>query len=491
MIQFICVLLGRMSLACAGTMLFPFMYTHIYENDRFIAEFACSILISLTVAIILLAKGENHTEKLSIYGGAAFMFLSWLLLAVLGTLPYVFTDSLSLPDALMECISGFTTTGLTSLSFATPSSIILWRSITQWVGGLNILLILAAVMPAVTKGFGIFYSIPVNLRNISMTMRNISETTFRVCLMYIASTLFCFGFLSLSGLSWFDVVNFVMVTISTGGCYIAAPTTDLNVWVFVVITFSLIASGFNVLIYMHAKSFKQFRKNIGYSIKSIELRIFFILMLACAAVITYDLYSMGEDIKNAPTLLECFGTAIFHVASFASTTGVMVERIGYWSELDKLLLLLLSIVGGCIGSMAGGFKMMRVIILLKTSWAEMKRTLHPRMIINIKVDHDSVPLDVISRILSFFFLYVVIMMFSMMIISLSGCTMQESMYIAIGCLTSTGQTALFQMVPSQIHQLPHFVKIFCCFLMILGKVEILSFLIVIQGCIQRLNKEQW
>lgn len=490
MTEFICVLLGRMSLACAGAMLLPFIYTHIYENDRFIAEFSCSIFIALAVTIILFTKGENHAEKLSVTGGAVFMSISWLLLAVLGTLPYAFTGTLSVPDALMECISGFTTTGITNLPFTTPSSIILWRSVTQWIGGLNILLILAAIMPAVTKGFGIFYSIPANLRNISMTMRNINETSFRVIMMYIISTLICLIFFSLSGLSWFDVVNFVMVTISTGGCYIAAPTDEYNIWVFVVITFSLIASGFNVLIYMQAKSLKQFKKNIRHSIKSIELRAFLILMLICALIITSDIY-VPDGSQIAPTLLECFGTAIFHVASFASTTGVMVERITYWSELDKMILMLLSIVGGCIGSMAGGFKMMRVIILLKTSWAEMTRTLHPRMVINIKVDHDSVPVAVISRILSFFFLYVVIMLFSMMVISLSGCTMQHALYIAIGCLTSTGQTALLHMVPSQIHDLPHFVKIFCCFLMILGKVEILSFLVVIQSCIQKLNKEQW
>lgn len=490
MIDFICVLLGRISLACAGSMLLPFIYTHMYEDDRFTAEFSYSILFALIVMILLFIRGKDPAEKLSVSGGAAFMFLSWLLLALLGTLPYVLTGVLSIPDALMECISGFTTTGLTSLPYTAPSSIILWRSVTQWVGGLNILITLAAIIPAVTKGFGIFYSIPVNLRNISMTMQQISNTTFRVSLMYTISTLFCLSFLSLSGLSWFEVVNFVMVTISTGGCYVSDPSTEYNVWVFVVITFSLIASGFNVLIYMQAKTLHQFKKNIYYSLKSIELRIFLVLVLICSLIITSDIYIV-DDISGTPSLLECFGTAMFHVASFASTTGVMVERISSWSELDKLLLVLLSIVGGCIGSMAGGFKMMRVIILLKTSWAEMTRTLHPRMVVNIKVEHDSVPVEVISRILSFFFLYVVIIMFSMMVISLSGCTMQQSMYIAIGCLTSTGQTALFHMFPSQVYELPHFVKIFCCFLMILGKVEILSFLVLIQGCIQKLNKEQW
>lgn len=135
--------------------------------------------------------------------------------------------------------------------------------------------------------------------------------------------------------------------------------------------------------------------------------------------------------------------------------------------------------------------MLRLIILLKTSWAEMRRTLHPRKVISLKVDNGIVPLEVVRRVLSFFFLYCVIIFFSMMLISLSGCTMLQSMYIAIGCLTSAGQLILFEMTPDELYAIPSFLKLLCCFLMVLGKAEILSFLVLIQACIQRLDKKNW
>lgn len=480
------LLLGRISLACAAAMLMPYIYTVNYENAMYAPAYSYSILAVLAITVALFAHGEKHGEKLSITAGAVFMFLSWMLLSVIGTLPYIFTESLSWYNALMECISGFTTTGLTSLHSHAPKSVILWRSITQWLGGMNILLMLTAVVPAVTKGFGIYYAMPVNLRNAIMTLPHISIITRRVTLVYLFMTVLATELFVLSGLSLFDSINYVMVTISTGGCYWTSAGVELNIWVFIVLMFGLVASGCNVLVYLQSGRWAQVKRNIRYTIHSAELRMFILLLLVCSIMVAMNLYETGQF-----SIWGAFGRALFYVSSYASTTGIMVEQLDCWSEADELILLLVSIIGGCLGSMAGGFKMLRVIILLKSSWLELKRTLHPNMVLNLTVDNGTVPLDVISRILSFFFMYVVIIVFSMMIISLSGYDIEPALHITIGCLTSTGQLALFHMQPIDMYNMPALIKIYCCFLMVLGKVEIMSFLILMQGCIQKLQKKRW
>lgn len=484
--KFICFLLGEISMICAVGLLLPYLYSLIYENGIFIDAISYTILIAVAFGVALLGLGEKHPEKLTVTGGTVLLFTSWIIFALIGALPYIFTGALSPPDALMEALSGFTTTGLSNLPPGHSRTLVFWRSITQWLGGLNILFMLVTIMPSVTKGFGIFYAMPVSLRHSVMTSATIHRGVRKVTWVYILLTIIGLILFKISGLGNFDALNFSMVTISTGGCYTSWANMELDVRVFIAMVFGIIGSGCNVLVYFQAGSTSQLMKNIHYTFHNIEMRLFLLMMTISGLVISFHLYRSGLY-----SLQDSLGNGFFQVASFAATTGIMAERVLPWPDLDKLILLLLAVVGGCIGSMAGGFKMLRVIILLKTSWLELRRTLHPHMVIKLTVDNGTVPIEVISRILSFFFLYVAILMFSMMVLSLSGCSMESTMFLAIGCLTSTGQLALFQLTPSEIYTLPAYLKIFACFLMILGKVEILSFLILLQSCIQALQKNRW
>lgn len=486
MINFVCFLLGRIALTSAGAMLIPYLYTIHYENGATLMPFSVSIIICLSAMIFLFGKGEHHPERLNVTGGAAFLFSTWILYSFLGTFPYTLSGTLTFMDSLLECLSGFTTTGITGIEKGyAPDSIILWRSITQWLGGLNILLVLSAVVPAVTKGFGIFFAIPINLRQSAMTVAHIDKATRKVTSAYVTVTCIALTFFTVSGLNFFDSLNLAMVTISTGGCY-QPEYAEINLWMLVIILFGLGASCLNVLIYLQSSSLAQIKKGLLLRLHSSELRCFIAILLICSTICTIDL--LKNDFYNP---LKALFDSIFFAASFASTTGIFTERMLDWPPLSKLIFMFLAILGGCMGSMAGGFKMLRLIILLKTSWAEMRRTLHPRKVISLKVDNGVVPLEVVRRVLSFFFLYCVIIFFSMMLISLSGCTMLQSMYIAIGCLTSAGQLILFEMTPNEIYAIPDFLKILCCFLMVLGKAEILSFLVLIQACIQQLDKKNW
>ena len=479
-------MLAKIVFFTTAMLIIPLSYTMLEEQGYMLDAYAWSILIGCLSGALLMGISENRGKEISIVGGAVFLVESWLAIAFISSLPYLFSGVLNLPDAIMESISGVTTTGLTNLPPAQSASLILWRSITQWIGGLNLLLMLTNIIPSVTKGFGINFVMPTILRCGLITESRINQTAIKVMVSYLFFTLMGGIFFWLGGLSPYDAANYVMVIISTGGCFESTSEFSMNIVLFFFILFGLIASCCNILIYLQSRSIYHLKSNIINTIKSSEIKLFLLIILIIGMIVSMHLSKTGlYDIDEA--MLNGF----LYTVSFAGTTGLLAEKMLYWPDFEKMLFTFLAITGGCLGSMAGGFKLMRMIVLVKTSWAELKRTTHPKMVVNITVDHGAVPQKAISLILSYFFLYTVILFFSMMIISLSGYDMLQCLDIAIGSLTSTGQLAYFHMTPNDIISLPEYIKLYCCFLMVLGKAEIIAFLLIIQGGLQDIYRVNW
>ena len=181
-----------------------------------------------------------------------------------------------------------------------------------------------------------------------------------------------------------------------------------------------------------------------------------------------------------------YGT--FAVVSFLSTTGYASAQFSLWPGFDRYVLFLLVFAGGCIGSATGGLRIMRIIVLFRMAAREMRRTLHPQMVVSLKIDGVSVSMKIISRVLSFFFLYMGVFFFSMLVISLSGIPLLQSMGVAAGCLSSVGSTAELYGLASYA-SLPVWTKLYCTFVMILGRIEIFSFLIVLQTIAARFHSK--
>ena len=173
--------------------------------------------------------------------------------------------------------------------------------------------------------------------------------------------------------------------------------------------------------------------------------------------------------------------SLFHVVSFACTNGVMVDQMLHWPGSDKFLLICLALIGGCVGSLAGGFKIFRLQVLAKSAYAEMKRSLHPNMVVRIVVDGKSVPHKTIERILTYFFLYFSTIVVSMLFVSLAGMSMQQTADIVVSCLTSTGQMMLFHSDYEELQSLPDYIKMICCVIMIIGKINIFTLLLLLNG----------
>lgn len=475
-------LLGRTALLAGCGFLLP-LVAALIERSPLTMVFAMAALFSLALGILLCALCHQHRSRLSIREGAAFLLLAWLELTGLGMLPYLASGELPLLDAFFESVSSLTTTGISCLRPDAPHLLVLWRSVSQWLGGLNILVLLTTVLPQVSGCFGISFAVQKSIHSGQLMISRMERTAFTVVRIYAVLTIIGCLLYACGGLSLFDAVNLSMVTLSTGGCYVpSSGGLTLNGWLIATILFGMLVSSGNFLLYWQSIT----QRKIRHILLDTELRAFLLLILGAGAFVAWHLWRLGVY-GPVDSLLYGF----FHVVSFAGTTGLFADRIADWPDFDKFVLFLLPFVGGCIGSLAGGFKMLRFIILGKTALTEMRRTLHPHMVVHIGVDGSTVPQKIIGRILSFFFLYFIAFFTAVLVISLSGVSELESMNIAAGCLTSTGQLALLDGSPMTILGLSNAAKLFCCFLMILGKLEIFSFLIVLQAGYLRLQHSRW
>jgi trk system potassium uptake protein TrkH len=208
-------------------------------------------------------------------------------------------------------------------------------------------------------------------------------------------------------------------------------------------------------------------------LKDTEIRNFLRVVLITGAVLAGHLYVTGTY-----DWVESLRYGFFQTMSFISTNGFVAAPFWLWPSFDRYVLFLLVFVGGCIGSATGGLKIMRLLVLFRLTWAEMRRTLHPRMVLSIKVDKLPVPDKIVGRILAFFYLYMTAFFVFAMILSLSGISIIQALGLAAGCLTSTGaSSALFGL--ENLHILPDWAKIFCSLLMVMGRVEIFSFLVLL------------
>lgn len=484
--RMISLLMGQVVLACCICQLVPFTYSIAAEAESATIAFGGSILISLLIGICLVGYGKTDEERLSLLSGASFLFVCWWVMAVFGALPYWFHGDLSFLSAMFQGVSCFTTTGVSELPPYADASIVLWRSMSQWIGGFMVLQLLSTIVPGTGGYFGIAYVMPGNMRTGAITMKRIHSTSVKILRIYSVATLVGIIMYLLCGLPIYDAVNMALVTISTGGCYNSVVPIELNGWVFLTAFFGVLTAGCNILLYWQAVDHRELRI-IQQTWHNSETRIFMLMIAGCTILIGGHLYQ--SDCYDS--LGECIANAMFQVVSFGCTTGIMAERAYSWSDMDKFFLVGLSLVGGCIGSLAGGFKIFRLQVLLKSSLAELKRTLHPNMVVRIGVDGKAVPQEVIERILGFFFMYFMTLLISLLIISLSGLNMQQTLDVAIACLTSAGPMMFFHVTHEELRQLPELIKVYCCLLMIVGKINTFTFLLIIHGAWSRLAQSRW
>ena len=369
----ICYVLGRLVLAEAVILGIPF-FMALYGWEKSAPAFAVSICICVLIGLALRVHGRSGNEQLTMREGAAITGLGWLLATFLGMLPYLLSGSLGFLDGLFESISGFTGTGATVMTSieSQPFSILFWRMMTHWFGGLGIIVIFIALLPQAGQSTVYMYNAETTGPTRDRVLPRLREMTRSLFLMYMVFTMTACVIYLCCGLSFLDAIAHAMSTLGTGGFSLYDDNAmhfdnpALEGWM----TFFMILAGGNFGLY-----YRVWKKGPRVLKNNTEFQAYLVILVAAMLLITVNLVdAMGMH------TVEAFRYASFQVGSL-STTGFVSADFDQWPAFSKGVLMMLMISGGCAGSTASGVKVSRVVLLAKNAWAVVHQKLSPRRVI--------------------------------------------------------------------------------------------------------------
>ena len=445
-----------------------------YGEDGSVA-FLLSVLVTAAGSVVLRAAGIQSGGSISRREAYLLVSLAWVMFSAFGMLPYLFFGVLpDLTDAFFESMSGFTTTGATLIDRVEllPHSLLFWRSLTQWIGGLGIVFFTIALLPSMTGG-----SVRVFAAEATGPMRSrihpkLSTGAKWIWSIYLLLTMLCGLCFWLCGMSVFDAACYSMSTTATGGF---TPQDDgltsfHSPMMEYVSTGFMFLSGINfTLLYM-----AMFRRHLSALLHSEEFHFYLgAIMLPAAIVATVLVSSCGYDVEHAVR------SALFHVVSMLTTTGVFTEDIGTWPYITWLLLALCGVMGASGGSTTGGLKSMRCLMLVKQIRSELHRMLHPNAILPVRIDGQPVSRDKLSQLSTFFTLNIMMLLIATAVMVLSDIDLVNSVQIAISLVANVGAPLSSDVGPSMSWaSLPDGTKWLATGLMLMGRLEIMTLMVI-------------
>ncbi len=462
--------IGHISMAEAALLLLPMLVSVLY-GEKEALSFVISAAVALAVGLILKFTSKPRTRVIYAKEGFSIVAIAWLVLSAIGALPFYISGSIpSYVDAFFETVSGFTTTGSSILTDieALPYGMLFWRSFTHWIGGMGILVFVMAIMPNVADRSMNIMRAEMPGPVVGKLLPRARDTAKVLYIIYIALTLLQIVLLSFGEMDLFESVVHSFATAGTGGFGIKndslASYGKYEQWVITI--FLLIFSiNFNLYYLILIKKFKA-------ALKSAELRFFGFLVLFSVAAISVNIYNLYNNLSD--TIL----TSSLQVASIVSTCGFASVDFNQWPAFSKAVLMFLMLVGGCAGSTAGGLKVARVVMLLKSISREIKQLMHPRSVRVVSMESKRLDDQTLNGVNSYFAFYIMSIVAIYIIISINTSFDFETNFSAVlACFNNVGPG--FGMVgPSgNFSQYPVFSKIVLSLAMLLGRLEIFPLII--------------
>ena len=448
----------------------------LYYGEGDAQGFALSLLITSGVGFAFYLAGKPREGKTLLGHREGFLIVSagWILASFFGGLPYMIHGTLpALTDAYFETMSGFTTTGATVITKieGLPHGILLWRSMTQWLGGMGIIILSVAVLPFLGVGGRQLFKAELPGPVKDKLEPRIADTARSLWMVYGILTVIGFIFLLLGGMSVFDAVNHSLCTMATGGF----STKDSSIAWFnsayidgVFIVFMLLA-GINFTLHYRALT-----GNFRSLFRNSELRFFLGTVLAATLLITVDLRLHLFD-----ELGKTFRYALFQVSSVMTTTGFVTDNFSKWPSFSQIILVILMFIGGSAGSTGGGIKCVRLLLIFKDSYRELYRLIHPHAVTQIKLDHMTVPPDVMKSIWGFFALYIGLATLATILISSLGLDMLTSFTSVAATIGNIGPGLGLVHPESTYSGIPAAGKWILSFCMLIGRLEIYTILVLL------------
>ena len=446
----------------------------VFHEDDMMA-FVLSALLTFAGGFVFLFLGRDAENSMSRRDAYVVVTAVWVVFSLFGMSPFLIHGSLTnLSEAFFETMSGFTTTGVTTIENveALPHGILFWRSLMQWIGGLGIVFFTIALLPSLVGGSVKVFAAEATGPIRSKMHPRLSTTAKWIWSIYLLLTIACgFSFWA-TGMNWFDAVNYAMTTTATGGfsihngstVFFSSPTTE-----YMAILFQFLAGVNFTLLYMSI-----FRLKVGTLLRNSEFRLYVGLIVAATLCIMYLLVTqLHYPYETA------FRSALFQVVSFVTTTGLSNDSAGTWPQLTWVILGGLMFIGACSGSTTGGFKCVRGIMLFKVVRNEFRHILHPNAVLPVKLNGQSIPQGRLVSLLAFFQLYIILLLAVAVVMVVSDIDILNAMTISLSlvCNVGAGLDTNFGPVMSWA-DLSDGLKWFSSALMLIGRLEIIAVLVL-------------
>ena len=463
--------LGVLQIILGISMMIPILTQFIYSEMD--SSFVGASIISIVFGILFFLTNLNHDKKLNLQQAFLLTALSWLSIAIFGSLPFIFCAlELSITDAFFESMSGITTTGSTIISSleSTPKSILLWRAMLQWLGGIGIIVMAITLMPIMNVGGMQLFKISSNDSSEKLMPKS-KEVALRLIYVYLALTTLCAATYKVFGMGVFDSVTHSMTTIATGGFsnynesigYFNSFPIEISSMVFIIL---------GSLPFIAYIKFLNGNKKIFTS--DVQIKSF--IKIIIFSIILLFVYSLFQDKNFSEINLRVI---FFNVISILTGTGYVTGEFDGWGDFPLIFFLSLMFIGGCAGSTTCGIKIFRIQILYLFIVNQLKKIIYPKGIFLIKYDKNVVDNKFMSSIISFIFLYFVIFFLITAFLSLSGLDFVTSISGAATSISNVGPGLGSTIGPNgNFSSLPEVSKWILSLGMILGRLELFAILVL-------------
>ncbi len=432
------------------------------------------IAIAIGLPIFVLLKPREDEDDIKKREGYLIVTLGWVTMTIISMLPYLLSEEIhGITDAFFECMSGLTTTGASIINDieAVSPAILYWRSLTQWIGGMGIIVLTVALFPLLGIGGIELFVAESPGPNSNKIHPRIRETAKRLWLIYVFLTALLFVVLKLLGMSFFDAINHAFTTMATGG--FSTKNSSIVFWdnmpsIQYTLAFFMFVAGTNYAVIYSALS-GSFKKILKFE----EFVWYVILVAICTIVISFGI-AYHTDLGGEMA----FRQGLFQVISLITTTGFVSADYTSWTPYITLICFVLMFVGACVGSTSGGIKILRNLVFFKNSFLEFKRLLHPRAVIPLKVSGAVVAPKVMTHILVFLLIYLMLFIMGSITVSIMGLDFESSVGAVGTCLGNVGPGIGVVGPMNNFAGLPADVKWVLCFMMLAGRLELFSVLII-------------
>ncbi len=471
----ICRIFGSLILLETAA-LFSAIVVAVYYQEPF-KYILITTLIAAFVGVTGVYIGRNAIPEIEKREGSVIVTLIWVVFSFIGMMPFWLSGVIpSFTNAFFETISGFTTTGASILDNieSMPRSLLYWRSLTQWIGGLGIIVISIALLPIFGFSSVQLFSAEATGPTKDKIRPRMSDTAKRLLAVYVVLTMIQMVLLILAGMDVFDALNHAFTTMATGG--FSTKQASVGHWdsaaIQYIIIFFMFLAGINFSLFYFAVKKKWMRLKQNEELQFYGRIVLLFTLLVGGSVL------INSGSLSFTAIEQTFRDSLFTVVSIITTTGYATIDYMTLKPLVWFLMIVLMLIGASAGSTAGGMKLVRILVMIKYAYYEFKRIIHPNAVVPVRYNGHLVSETIVTKVLAFILLYAILIVIGSVILLISGMGFTESVSGMITCISDVGP-GLGKIGPAHSYaSIPEFSKWFLSFVMLVGRLEVFTVLVI-------------